>query len=82
MANVGSTAAALEMHDVRAMAGTLSLEVATSELRRPEDIASAFEALKGRADALYVVIDPLVSTNRETSGRKAGARLFDGLADF
>jgi hypothetical protein len=37
---------------------------------------------KGRADALYVVIDPLVSTNRETSGRKAGARLFDGLADF
>jgi putative ABC transport system substrate-binding protein len=76
MANVGSTAAALEMHDVQAMAGTLSLEVATSELRRPEDIAFAFEALKGRADALYVVIDPLVSANRIRINTLAlGARL-------
>ena len=29
-----------------------------------EDIAPAFEALKGRAEALYVAIDPLVNTNR------------------
>ena len=29
-----------------------------------EDIAPAFEALKGRAEALYVVTDPLVITNR------------------
>jgi hypothetical protein len=26
-----------------------------------EDIAPVFEALKGRAEALYVVIDPLVT---------------------
>ena len=30
----------------------------TSEIRRAEDIAPAFEALKGRADALYVVCRP------------------------
>jgi putative tryptophan/tyrosine transport system substrate-binding protein len=28
------------------------------------DITPAFEAIKGRADALYVVMDPVVSTNR------------------
>ena len=45
-------------------AGTLGLEVAAVEIRRAEDIAPAFEALKGRADALYVCSDPLINTNR------------------
>ena len=35
-----------------------------AEIRRAEDIAPAFEALKGRAEALYVDCDPLVNTNR------------------
>jgi len=30
----------------------------------PEDIAPVFEAFKGRAEALYVCNDPLVTTNR------------------
>jgi putative ABC transport system substrate-binding protein len=34
------------------------------EIRRAEDIAPAFETLKRRADALYVVADPLANTNR------------------
>ena len=54
MANVGDPAAVLEMGEVQAAARTLGLEVATFEIRRAEDIAPAFEALKGRADALYV----------------------------
>src|SRR5438132_1476068 len=55
---------------------TLGLEVTTPEIRRPADIASAFEALKGRADALYVVADPLVFTNRAQIHTLAmGARL-------
>ena len=54
MANVGYPAAVLEMGEVQAAARTLGLEVATLEIRRAEDIAPAFEALKGRADALYV----------------------------
>jgi putative ABC transport system substrate-binding protein len=49
---------------------------ATVEIRRAEDIAPAFDALKGRAEALYVVIDPLVATNRtRINTLAAGARL-------
>src|SRR5262245_55186875 len=42
----------------------LGLEVTRSEIRRAEDIAAAVEALKGLADALYVVGDSLVDANR------------------
>jgi ABC-type uncharacterized transport system substrate-binding protein len=63
LANVGPIGV-LEMREVQATAGTLGLEVATSEVRRAEDITPAFDALKGRADALYVVADPLITTNR------------------
>ena len=51
--------AMLELGEVQAAAGTLGLAVTTSEIRRAEDIVSAFEGLKGRADAIYVVADPL-----------------------
>ena len=34
------------------------------EIRRTEDIAPAFEALKGQAEALYLVIDGFVTANR------------------
>src|SRR4029450_13322340 len=40
------------------------IEVAPLEIRRTEDIAPAFEALKPQADALYVVGDALVNANR------------------
>src|SRR5262249_1237610 len=61
--NVGYAAAVLEMGEAQAAARTLGLEVVTLEMRRAEDIAPAFEALKG-AEALYVCGDPLVSANR------------------
>jgi len=64
MANAGYAAAVLEMREVQASAHTLGLEVATPEIRRAEDIAPAFELLKGRAEALYVCGDPLTNTNR------------------
>jgi putative ABC transport system substrate-binding protein len=63
MANIGYPAAVLEMHQVQATARTLGLEVVTLEIRRAEDLA-AVDALKGRADALYVVQDPLFLTHR------------------
>ena len=76
MANVGSPVAALDMLEVQEAARTLGLEVATFEIRRAEDIAPAFEAFQGRADALYVCSDPLVNTNRIHIGTLAlGARL-------
>jgi putative tryptophan/tyrosine transport system substrate-binding protein len=64
MGNVSTPLAVLEMREVQATIRTLGLEVATSEIRRAEDIAPAFDVLKGSVDALYVVADPLVTTNR------------------
>jgi putative tryptophan/tyrosine transport system substrate-binding protein len=76
MANIDSPPAVLDMQEVQVAARTLGLEVATSEIRRAEDIAPAFEALQGRADALYVCGDPLVNANRIRIGSLAlGARL-------
>jgi putative ABC transport system substrate-binding protein len=64
LANVDYPFAALEMAEVQTAGGTLRLDVANFEIRRAEDIAPAFEALKGRADALYIVNDALTVTNR------------------
>jgi putative tryptophan/tyrosine transport system substrate-binding protein len=64
LANVGGPAVVLDMREVQATARTLGLEAITLEIRRGEDIVPAFEALNGRADALYVCIDPLVGTHR------------------
>jgi putative tryptophan/tyrosine transport system substrate-binding protein len=64
LANVGNPTVVLDMGEVQATARTLGLEVITLEIRRGEDTAPAFEALKGRAEALYVVVDPLVGTHR------------------
>jgi putative ABC transport system substrate-binding protein len=76
MGNVGNPVSALEMREVQAAAGTLGLEIHTLEIRRAEDIAPAFETLKGRAEALYVALDPLLTTNRVRINILAlGARL-------
>jgi len=64
LANVGNPITALEMGQVEAAADALGLDVVMLEIRRPEDIAPAFETLKDRAQALYVAGDPLVLTNR------------------
>jgi putative tryptophan/tyrosine transport system substrate-binding protein len=64
MANVDAPAAVLEMGEVQAAARTFGLDTAMLEIRRAEDIAPAFDALKGRADALYFCVDPLVSDHR------------------
>jgi putative ABC transport system substrate-binding protein len=76
MANVGNPQTAIEMGEVQVAARKLGLEVAPFEIRRAEDIAPGFETLKGRADALYVCNDPLVTTNRVRINALAlGARL-------
>jgi putative tryptophan/tyrosine transport system substrate-binding protein len=64
LTNIDNSGAMLEVHEVQATARTLGLEAVTPEVRRSEDIASAFEAFKDRVDALYVISDPLVTTNR------------------
>jgi putative ABC transport system substrate-binding protein len=76
LVNVGYPAAVVEMGEIQAMARTLGFGVATVEIRQAEDIAPAVEALKGRAEALYVVAEPLVAANRVRISTSAlGARL-------
>jgi putative tryptophan/tyrosine transport system substrate-binding protein len=62
----GYAATVQEKDEVQDLARTLGLEVVPQEIRRAEDIASAFAALKGKADALYVTENALIFTNRET----------------
>jgi putative ABC transport system substrate-binding protein len=64
MFDVGYPSAVLEMGEAQATARSFGLEVAPLEIRRAEDIAPAFAALKAQADALYVAQDPLVGANR------------------
>jgi putative tryptophan/tyrosine transport system substrate-binding protein len=64
LGNVSSPNAILEMREAEAVTRNLGLKVSTFEIRREEEIDPAFEALKGQAEALYVVSDPLVTTNR------------------
>jgi putative ABC transport system substrate-binding protein len=61
--NAGEPSIALEMSELSATAHALGLETALAEIRRAEDIVPAFDALKGRADALYVRADPLILSN-------------------
>ena len=53
-----------DMREAQAAARALGLEAVTSEIRRRADIAAAFDALKGRVEALYICNDPLVGTHR------------------
>jgi putative ABC transport system substrate-binding protein len=64
LANVGNPAVVLDMSEAQAAARKLGLEVTASEIRQAEDIAPAFDAIKGNVDALYVCTDPLVNTHR------------------
>jgi putative ABC transport system substrate-binding protein len=76
MANSDNSSTVLDMGDAQQAARSLGLDVVTSEIRRPEDIAPALDALKGHVEALYVCNDPLVTTNRmRVSILALGARL-------
>ena len=76
LANPSGRQAMVEVSEVEAAVRTLGVDVATSEMRQTADVNSAFELLKSRADALYIVPDPLANTNRILIGALAlGARL-------
>jgi putative ABC transport system substrate-binding protein len=81
----GGPIGVLEMGEVQAAASTLGLEVVPAEIRRAEDIAPAIEALKGLADALYVVTEPVVNTNRvrlNTLALGAGLPTMHGAREY
>jgi putative ABC transport system substrate-binding protein len=61
LTNLGN---ASEVIEVQAAAKKLDLEVMMQEIKGVDDLAPAFEALKGRAEALYIPANPLANANR------------------
>jgi len=61
--NLSNRGAALESNAAQAAARALSLDPVAVGVRSGEEIPTVIESLKGRADALYVCVDPLVSSN-------------------
>jgi ABC-type uncharacterized transport system substrate-binding protein len=64
MGNIGNPAIKLELGEAQEAARSLGLEAVIFEIRRAEDIVPAFNALKDRAEALYVATDLLIIANR------------------
>jgi putative ABC transport system substrate-binding protein len=64
MANAHYPPAVRELDEVDTAAHPLGIETIALKIQRAADIAPAFEALKGRAEALYVVGETLTSVNQ------------------
>jgi putative tryptophan/tyrosine transport system substrate-binding protein len=64
MGNSSNPLVVREIGETEQAARTLGLDFVTSRISRPEDIAPAFESLDGRADALFIVLDTFINTNR------------------
>jgi putative ABC transport system substrate-binding protein len=62
--NVSSQNTASQLQEAQAAARTLGVAVNVLEIRRAEDIPPAFEAAKAQAEALFVLNDPLVISER------------------
>jgi putative ABC transport system substrate-binding protein len=76
LADRGTPGGILEASEVQATVEKLGLEGVRSYIEQGDEIGSAFEALKGRVDAIYVAAGPLVFVNRASISTLAlGARL-------
>jgi putative tryptophan/tyrosine transport system substrate-binding protein len=64
MGNVDNPIVPQELREVQIAAGTLGIEVTALEIRHAQDILPSFEALKNRAEALYLASEGLVDANR------------------
>jgi putative tryptophan/tyrosine transport system substrate-binding protein len=62
--NVTASNTVIEMRKVAAAARALGVEYVPLEIQRAADIDTAITSVTGRADALYVAIDPLINTHR------------------
>jgi putative tryptophan/tyrosine transport system substrate-binding protein len=64
MGNIDSPLISLEMKGVQEAAAGLGLDAFIVEVTKADDIGPRIEALKGKADALYVCSDPFLTTHR------------------
>jgi putative tryptophan/tyrosine transport system substrate-binding protein len=65
LGNPGDPASAAEMLAAGSAAATLGLEIQTIGIQRGDEIAPAFDAFKGHAEALYVATSPLLGANNK-----------------
>ena len=63
MVRTENVSAASETREVQAAAETFGIQVVTLEIHSASDIVPALDALKARADALYVTVDSLVTVH-------------------
>jgi putative ABC transport system substrate-binding protein len=85
LVDTGASNSVLESGEAQTAAHTLGLATVPSEVQKVEDIVPAFDALKGRAEALYVCGSPLLTTNRiRVNNLALGARLptMHGFRDY
>jgi putative ABC transport system substrate-binding protein len=76
LADVGNPFSAVEVSQMQVAGRALGVEVAPFEIREAKEIAAAFDAIQGRAGALYVLAVPLFFANRISINTLAvGARL-------
>jgi putative ABC transport system substrate-binding protein len=64
LGNSSNPVVALEFAAAQSAARTLGVDTVRPEFARADDVPSAIEALTGRADGLYVCVDPLMIANR------------------
>src|SRR5215213_2222974 len=64
LANISSPIGVKETSETQLAAQTVGVDTVALAIRQAEEIAPAIKAIKGRADALYVVSEALVNTNR------------------
>jgi ABC-type uncharacterized transport system substrate-binding protein len=82
LANGNYPAAVLEMDDVAAGARALGLEAISAKVWSADQFAPAFEALKARADAVYVVGESFINTNRNRINTLALAARLPTISSF
>jgi putative tryptophan/tyrosine transport system substrate-binding protein len=76
IAYAGSRASLVEVEQAYAAARTLGLDAVKMEIHGMEDIASAFDPVRGNSEALYVVSHPLINASRiRISTLALGARM-------
>ena len=59
-----SRGSVVEIDQVKASAGAQDIELVTFQIDGPQDLAPAFDAFKGKTEAVYVVSNPFTTTNR------------------
>jgi putative ABC transport system substrate-binding protein len=85
LGNVNAPQVEHEMREADAAAKKLGIEVLPLEIRRAEDIAPAFGAIKGAAEGLYVCTEPLSNANRaqiNALAQKAGLATIYGTREY